>query len=73
MIGYMKRQKTLKDLRATIARESHFVDLKPFSHNIIGLALAQIDKEFGRAEANKAINDFDLESLGWSSKHEDQS
>lgn len=59
----MKR--TLKQLRAEIKREVPYVDLKPFSHNIISIGLMIIAKEYGKSEANKAIRDFDLGELGW--------
>jgi len=58
--------KTLEELREKIEDEVPYVDVKPYSHNIIGLLLSQIAKEHGRAEANKAIEDFGLEELGWS-------
>lgn len=57
--------KTLNDWRKGIKKEVPYVDIKPYSHNIISLSLGAIAKEFGQAEANKAIVDFDLESLGW--------
>jgi len=57
--------KTLKELRAQIKKEVPYVDIKPYSHNIIGLVLMQIAKEFGKDEANKAIDDFGLVNLGW--------
>ena len=60
----MKRR--LKQLRDRIDREVDYVDIKPYSHNIISLTLQTIDKEFGRKEANKALIEFGLEDLGWS-------
>ena len=61
----MPMPKTLKKLRAEVSREVPWVGTKPYSHNIIGLVLAQIAKEYGDDEANKAIEDFHLEALGW--------
>ena len=58
--------RTLKQLRKVIKDEAYFVDIKPYSHNIIGLCLLEISKRFGQAEANKAIVDCELEDLGWS-------
>lgn len=58
--------KGLKGWRKTIKQEAPYVDVKPFSHNIITLSLGAIAKEYGRGEANKAIVDFGLEDLGWS-------
>ena len=58
--------KTIKDWRKTIEREADYVDVKPYSHNIISLALGTIVKLGGVDEANRAIEDFGLEDLGWS-------
>ena len=57
--------KTLEELRERIDDEVPYVDVKPFSHNIISLTLQMIDKQYGKKEANKAIGDFGLEKLGW--------
>lgn len=62
--------KNLRELRKTIKVEREFVGLKPYSHNIISCVLRQISTEFGYATANKAIKDFDLESLGWKPEKE---
>lgn len=56
---------SLKSLRAKIAKEVPYVDIKPYSHNIIGIVLGQIGSEFGKKEVIKAMKDFDLVSLGW--------
>ena len=58
-------KETLKELRAEIKKEVPYVDLKPFSHNIISIGLMIITKDYGKEEANKAIRDFELEELGW--------
>ena len=57
---------TLKRWREKIEEQVPWVDIKPYSHNIIGISLGAIDKNYGRTEANKAIEDFGLEVLGWS-------
>jgi hypothetical protein len=56
---------TLRQLRQRIKRESPYVGKRPYSHNIIRLTLAEIDRRFGRPEANKAVVDFKLESKGF--------
>jgi len=66
----MMYEKSLKEWRSVIAKEAPYVGVKPYSHNIIGLALGAIAKDHGQAEANKAIVDFELEDKGWS-QHED--
>lgn len=58
-------KKTLKEYRAGIKKEIPYVDLKPFSHNIISISLSIIAKEYGKEEANKTIRDFKLDELGW--------
>ena len=59
--------KGLDQLRAEIAEYAPIVDTPAdqYAHNIVGLCLAQIDKEFGTAMANEAIEDYDLEAKGW--------
>jgi len=65
----MKVPKTLDDLRDEIDEQVDYIDIKPYSHNIIGLVLSMIAKEYGQVEANQAIRDFGLEERGWS-QHE---
>ena len=60
-----KREERLVELYARIEREVEFVDVKPYSHNIISLNLHTICKEFGYNKANEAIDKFGLISLGW--------
>lgn len=57
--------KTLKDWLAVIEHEVPYVDVKPYSHNIISLALQAIARQWGQKKANKAIKDFELDVLGW--------
>lgn len=57
---------TLERFRATIEEEVEYLDLKPYSHNIISMTLRAIAKNFGKDEANKAIKDFGLNRRGWS-------
>jgi len=54
----------VEQLRLQISREARRQG--SYSHNIIMLALQQIDGIAGRAEANKAIDDMGLLRLGWS-------
>ena len=56
---------TLEDLRDEIDAEAEWVDIKPYSHNIISLLLRQIARTYGPAEADRAIRDFGLEEKGW--------
>lgn len=61
---------TLKELRAQIRAERRHVGRKPYSHNIITLCLRDIARKFGTAEANKAIRDLKLKSLGYEEENE---
>ena len=61
----MPKEKSLNEWRAVIDREADCVGVKPYSHNIITLALGAIAKKWGRDEANRAIENFGLEGMGW--------
>lgn len=56
-------QKALK----LLDEEIPYVDIKPYSHNIVGLALKMLFDEIGRDEALKIIRDKYkiLRQLGW--------
>ena len=56
---------SLEALRKKIEKEVPYVDVKPYSHNIIGLVLSMIEKDYGKASAIKAMKDFELDELGW--------
>jgi hypothetical protein len=58
--------KSLNLLRSKIEEESYFIDIKPYSHNIVSLLLAQIQDEYGRQEMNSAIHQLGLVAKGWS-------
>ena len=58
-----KMNNKLLEYRARILKEIDFIDVKPHSHNIISLNLRIIHREFGAQEAEKAIDDFNLEEL----------
>ena len=58
-------KKTVKEWRADIKKEVPYINIKPFSHNIVGICLGAIAKEYGKEQADKAIDDFQLEQLGW--------
>jgi hypothetical protein len=60
------QEKTLQDYRNTIRQEARFVDLKPYSHNIISMSLRIIAEKCGKDEANKTIRICRLKRLGWS-------
>ena len=60
-----QQEARLAELYAKIEREVEFVDVKPYSHNIISLILRTISEEFGYNKANEAIDEFGLVLLGW--------
>ena len=57
--------KIFNDAFIKIMDERKFVDIKPYSHNIISLRLKIVSDKLGQAEANKLIKMCDLEELGW--------
>ena len=57
--------KTLDEMRAELVLEAQFVDLKPYSHNLVTMMLQDIAKKYGNKEANQAIDDFGLVDKGW--------
>ena len=58
----------LDELRDRIRWEAPYVGRKPYSHNIVRIVLVEIEKKFGRAEANKAVRDFKLETKGFNTE-----
>lgn len=62
----MTGDQKLKLLYDKIEKEVDYIDVKPFSHNIISLVLREISEEFGQDRANEAIEHFHLELFGWS-------
>lgn len=56
---------------ADIDKEVDYVSEKPYSHNIISLALQGCAEKFGIDVTNDIIVEFDLESLGWSKVHKE--
>tara|TARA_R110000803_G_scaffold131122_1_gene198397 strand:- start:1298 stop:1495 length:198 start_codon:yes stop_codon:yes gene_type:complete len=58
--------KKLQEYEKRIEYERDFVDIKPYSHNIISLNLQMIDDlEIVGCTASDIIKKYDLESLGW--------
>jgi hypothetical protein len=70
----MTGDQKLKLLYDKIEKEVDYIDVKPFSRNIVSLVLREISEEFGQDRANEAIEHFnlelfehfDLELFGWS-------
>ena len=62
----MRKKKSLLELRQSIENNVDTIDSAPYSSNLIGLGLSIIDRDYGREEASKTIDMFDLEDLGYS-------
>jgi len=60
----------LDEAKQKIRDEVKFVDIKPYSHNIIGLLLLSVSKDYGRKQANELIDEFELEDMGWKKVNE---
>lgn len=59
----MKRREKIKDYEDSIVEA--IARNGPYSHNIISMALGAVAQKFGKEEANKLIDKFKLERLGW--------
>jgi len=58
--------KTLEELRKKIENEIPFIDIKPYSHNIISITLEIINHEYGEQEVVNIIADnYELQEQGW--------
>ncbi|MCP6727078.1 MAG: hypothetical protein KJI69_03580 [Patescibacteria group bacterium] len=56
---------TKEELIAQIRTEMPYIDIKPYSHNIIGIVLGQIAEKFGDTEAENTIKELHLDKRGW--------
>ena len=59
-------KKELDRLEREIYKESAWVDIKRYSHNIISLMLARIMDRYGKHVSNRIIKEYELDALGWS-------
>eukprot|EP01043_Picozoa_sp_COSAG02_P079592 COSAG02_NODE_18498_length_935_cov_0.991627_1_plen_82_part_00 len=55
----------LNTIKTKILHEIPYIDIKPFSHNIISLELRLISEKYGIHTANQVIEDFALDVKGW--------
>ena len=60
-----QRELIMDNARTRISREVDYVDVKPFSHNIISLNLQHVGEKVGKDAANSLIDEFGLEEMGW--------
>lgn len=61
-------EQTIEELQASIKTYRKTVGKLPFSHNMIGLLLGQIARQFGDDKANETIKTCKLDKLGWTVK-----
>ena len=55
----------LEEMKMAILKEIPYIDIKPYSHNIISLRLQMISEEFGDDVAHQLIKDLKLDTKGW--------
>ena len=51
----------------TIENESKYIDIKPFSHNIVGLELQMLSEQFNytNAQIKEVVKKYNLHKKGW--------
>ena len=55
----------LVEYKNKIRNEIPYVDVKPYSHNIIAMVLTMICNKFGEVVANDTIIELQLDKIGW--------
>tara|TARA_R110000824_G_scaffold344865_1_gene531503 strand:- start:462 stop:689 length:228 start_codon:yes stop_codon:yes gene_type:complete len=58
-------KKTKEEIIAKITKEIPFVNIKPYSHNIISLQLTMLEEIGGEEAVVALINNTELCLLGW--------
>ena len=58
-------EKDFNDLYNQVEEAIQYVDVKPYSHNIISIVLRQVDEKYGKEKVIEIFNDFNLEEYGW--------
>ena len=56
---------TLQEIKNKIWGEIPFINKRPYSNNIVGCYLRQIEKHYGQEEVVKLIKNSPLKNLGW--------
>ena len=57
--------RTKQQIINKINEEIPYVDIKPYSHNIIGLELSMLDEVAGREAVIELVRTTELRNLGW--------
>jgi len=61
----MRKDTFIQESFEEIEKELEFLDLKPYSGQIISCRLRMVADKCGNEEANKLIDELGLELLGW--------
>lgn len=66
-LAVARRKKTASEKKweAALVKELPYINIKPFSHNIVSLCLQAVAKEAGNKAANALIRKHGLVRLGW--------
>jgi len=56
---------TKEEIINKIKKEIPYVDVKPYSHNIIGLQLNVLADKYGQEEVEKIVRETNLKNIGW--------
>lgn len=70
MLSFLEEMKenAFENLKEEIEEEIPYIDIKPYSHNIINLQLNRMAKDFGDEKTKEFIrNNEDLMAKGWAS------
>jgi hypothetical protein len=61
-----QNEKELKDLMC-IAEEARWIDIKPYSHNIVGITLRMLDEnhKYDEEKIKLVVKTFGLDKKGW--------
>ena len=60
-----RNEMDIEEARKKIGNEVEWINIRPYSHNIIGMVLSSVCGEHGKEKANDLIDEFKLEKLGW--------
>lgn len=60
-----EKKRIIGNAEEAIRKEVKYVDIKPYSHNIINLWLREVATKVGKDDANMLIDKFHLERRGW--------
>ena len=60
-----RKENYIQDMFEKIESEIPYIDIKPYSKNLIEIRLRAVANRYGITAANKLIDDLGLESYGW--------